>query len=189
MRVTPWNIAKFWKRLMFPPHSFHESRLALKGDLPWEPWLHPAVWFAVMGALVFGDHEIVPPVDDLDWIWITFGLVSPVVGFSSVWMLAYSGGRQRYVALWMRMLADAGIVLAILFYEFERLMEHGFGTNNVQPGFVPNVIMLFAVWYMGVLVWRDMKLVVEVEKLASLIYKDASPSALERVIERMEDAG
>lgn len=174
---------------MFPPHSFHESRLALKGDLPWEPWLHPAVWFGVICALILGDSNILPPVDDLDWVWVVFGLVSPVVGFSSVWMLAYGGGRQRYVALWMRMLADAGIVLAILFYELVRITSHDFQSGNDRFGFVPNIVMLFAAWYMGVLVWRDVKLVVEVERLASLIYKDTSPSALDRVIERMEDAG
>lgn len=173
---------------MFPPHDFHESRLQLKGDLPWEPWLHCCVWFGVIGALIWGDRDIIPPVDRLDWAWAIFGLMSPPIGFASVWMLAYSPGRRRYVAMWMRMLANGGLAACIILYEVERYFENwrrmtlDIGVN------IPNLVFVFCAWYMSVLVVRDIKLVVAVERLAGVIHGDAIHLAAGESAERVDDA-
>ena len=172
VKTSPYKVLLFWRDLMFPPRDFQTSRLALEGDLPWEPWIHPAMWLGAAGAIIFGDGDLVPPIDGTDYVWLSFGIISPVLGFCSVWMLAYGTGASRYVAMWMRTIADLGIVLAIAFYEFEKMVAHGNSVifQGLGQGFVPNLVMIFAAWYMSVLVWRDVKVLIAVEKLAASIH-------------------
>ena len=169
MKITPRNIARFWHLLMFPPSPGPNlrQRLHLKGDPPWEPWLHCAVWISVFAVL--GSHYLVGiTLDCLDWIWIFLGLVSPPVGFFSVWMLVYNtGGKSRYIAMWMRLAADFGLVVTILIYQISRLGEG----NHLHP-LMANIVLAFSGWYMGTLVVRDIRLVHAVEKLANSIYQD-----------------
>ncbi len=186
MRVTPWTIAKFWKRLMFPPHrhEYYSDRLLLKADLPWEPWLHCGVWLATFFALIFGDHGVVPPVDGVDWVWVGFGLVSPVLGFFSVWALECNRGRSRYVAIWTRMVADIGLVVAILGYLAARWGAGGLGISSLMS----DIILFLSSWFTLTLVQRDIKFLVATEKLAALIHRDVRDLSIIEVLERMDDA-
>ena len=176
MRPTPWGIAKFWVRLMFPPSPEHHlrQRLKLQGDPPWEPWLHCAVWlsvFAVVGVHRFAGVHL----DQLDWVWVALGLISPPVGFASVWILAntHSCGRSRYVAMWMRLSADFGLALTILVYQIARLDEG----NHAHP-LMANIVLGFSAWYMLTLVRRDFRLVRTVEKLADSLYREDGEAVL-----------
>lgn len=167
MRVTAGNIAKFVKRLMVPPveHDMVEQRLRLKGDPPWEPWLHAAVWVSVLSVIAFGETGIVPPAETRDWVWMSFGLISPIVGFFSVWALVYgSSGQSKYVAIWLRTLADLGVVFTIGLYQLTTIVEGQYRSR------LANTVLTFAAAYMFLLVWRDLRLVVRVEKLASDIH-------------------
>lgn len=181
---------RFWKRLMFPPqHStFHADRLSLKGDLPWEPWIHCGIWLSMFAILAFGESDVVPPVDDFDWVWLIGGLLSPPVGFASVWMLAYCSGKFRYVAMWLRMLADAGVVMTIFLYQMERFQNHGWESVGFGHGIMGNVLLDFSAWYMSVLVGRDIRLIIEAEKLAAAIYYNVRGLTAKELIERMDDA-
>lgn len=172
MKVTLRNIAKFWVRLMFPPSPNHHlrQRLKLQGDPPWEPWLHCAVWlsvFAVVGAHILERIAL----DQLDWVWVALGWISPPIGFASVWILAntHSGGSSRYVAMWMRLAADFGLALTIVIYQIARLGEG----NHLHP-LMANIVLGFSGWYMAVLVVRDFRLVQAVEKIADSLYWDDS---------------
>lgn len=169
MKLTPWNVLKFWKLLMFPPWSGSALylRLRLKGDPPWEPWLHCAVWLSVF-AVIAVHHMDRIALDLLDWVWVSLGLFAPPVGFASVWILANtSGGRFRYVAMWMRLSADFALVWTILVYQAARLDDIGHG----HP-IMANIVLLFAAWYMATLVYRDWYLVREVENLAGRIRQE-----------------
>lgn len=176
MKVTPWNIAKFWYRLMFPPSPDHHlrDRLKLKGDPPWEPWLHCAVWLSVFA--VIAAHRLAGvALDRLDWVWVCLGLIAPPVGFASVWILANteSGGRSRYVAIWMRLAADFGLALTIMVYQVAR-----FGEGNHLHPLMANIVLGFSGWYMITLVCRDVRLVREVESLANSLYRDDGEAVL-----------
>lgn len=186
MRVTPWNIAKFWKRLMFPPdrHDFYVGRLTLKSDLPWEPWLHAGVWLAVLMTIILGEFGLYPPTDPPDLVWLFFGLVAPPVGFFSVWMLEYNPGRARYVALWLRMVADVGLAVAIGAYLFNRLMTGQLGTQSIMA----DMILGLSAWFTMTLVARDVRFILATEKLASLIYCDRRNLTLSEWAGQVDDA-
>jgi hypothetical protein len=172
MKVTPLNIARFWKRLMFPPihPEYHGLRLALKGDLPWEPWMHCAVWVSMFMVLIHGDRGVAPPDELIEWSWIIGGLIFPPLGFSSVWVLAHKTGRLRYIAIWVRTVADVGLALSLFLYQLSRLEVQGFEPLGWgEDGLVPNVVMNFSIWFLMVLGIRDVKLLIATEKLASKI--------------------
>lgn len=169
MRVTPLNIARFWKRLMFPPDTdqYRYNRLVLKADMPWEPWLHAGAWCAFLLMLVVGDHGVVPPIDGIDWWWVCFGLTSPVLGFFSVWVLEFHTGRARYFALWGRMIADFGLAVALLLYQIARFSWDSdllFGS-----GILPNIVLFLSMWFTATLVVRDIRFIVVTERVAAQI--------------------
>ena len=174
MKVTLPNIGKFWKRLMFPPDGdlYRDNRLTLKSDLPWEPWLHCGVWISMILILIIGERGVLPPIDGIDWYWLSFGLVSPVIGFFSVWALAHHKGKPRYYALWGRMIADLGLCTAILLYQLDRFLAH----NDIsQIGFgygtLPNVVLFLSMWFTATLVVRDIRFIILTERLAAEIYR------------------
>lgn len=176
MKFTPWNISKFWYRLMFPTSSSHhlQERLNLKGDPPWEPWLHCSVWLATWLVLLTR-----LPLERPDVAWIILGLTSPLIGFLSVWVLANgcSKGWMKYVAMWTRMIADGGLALTIALYQIARWEEHGHPV-------MANMIMAFAVWYMLVLVVRDIRLIRTVERLATYLhYTDGADDLAWKIVE------
>lgn len=158
---------------MFPPDTdqYRYNRMVLKFDMPWEPWLHCGVWVSMMLILIFGEQNVLPPVDGIDWIWLSFGIVSPTIGFFSVWALEHNTGRARYYGLWGRMLADVGLVITIGLYQLARFNGHdtweeiGFG-----HGVLPNVVLFLAMWFTLTLVWRDVRLIVATEELAAALY-------------------
>ena len=175
MKVTLPNIARFWKRLMFPPDTdqYRYNRLVLRYDIPWEPWLHAAVWIGTITALVVGERGIMPPINGIDWSWIFFGLLSPTLGFFSVWTLEHYKGRPRYFALWGRMIADAGLATTILLYQLDRYISHDeLEAVGLGHGVIPNVVLFFSMWFTLTLVWRDIKFIIATEALAAQIYKD-----------------
>ena len=145
MKVTPLNILRYWRRLMFPPvkGDFYLARLMLKADLPWEPWLHCAVWIATMLALLVGDAGVIPPVEGVDWIWVSFGLLSPPIGFFSVWMIEHGNGKTRYFAIWTRMVADMGLVVCLLTYLTARWNVGLLGMSSI----LSDVILFFSAWF------------------------------------------
>lgn len=187
MKVTPWNIMKFWKRLMFPPHrhDYYSDRLLLKSDLPWEPWLHCGVWIATSLALLFGDTKVLPPINGVDWVWVSFGLVSPPVGFFSVWALEFARGKARYMAIWTRMASDIGLVVAILSY----LVARGqLGLLHLDIHFMSDIILLLSAWFTLTLVQRDIKFLIATEKIATIIHCNVRELTIREVLERMDDA-
>lgn len=174
MKVTVRNIARFWKRLMFPPDSeqYRYNRMVLKYDMPWEPWLHAGVWVGMLLILVFGEKGIVPPIDGIDWIWLAFGLVSPTVGFFSVWALEFCKGANRYYALWGRMLADAGLVACLGIYQIARYQQFNeFSVIGFGHSVIPNLILFLCMWFTLTLVWRDVRFIIATEELATEIHK------------------
>ena len=185
MRVTPWNILKFWKRLMFPPHreDFYMDRLTLKADLPWEPWLHAGVWISVIMTIILGEFGLYPPTDTADLVWLFFGLVSPPVGFAAVWMLEFHSGRIRYIALWQRAAADIGLSVAITAYLCNRLMTGQLGVVSIMS----DIILGTAAWFTLTLVARDIRFIVATEKLAALIYRDLRGLSISEWVEQVED--
>jgi hypothetical protein len=158
---------------MFPKmHDlYYANRLSLKGEMPWEPWVHCATWISMFLVLWGGEEGDIPPINGTDWIWLAFGLVSPPVGFASVWLLEYHKGRARYVALWLRMLADFGVVLTIFFYQLDRWANHGhFEVFGLSHSVLANVVLNFTMFFMLVLVKRDAQFILETEKLAAEIW-------------------
>ncbi len=174
MKVTPLNIARFWKRLMFPPDTdqYRYNRLVLRADMPWEPWLHAGVWLSMIFILIIGEEGVIPPLDGIDWLWVSFGLISPVIGFSSVWVLEHHTGRARYYALWGRMIADLGLVTSLLLYQLDRYLVHEGVAFGFGFGLLPNTILFFSMWFTLTLVWRDVRFIIATEALAAAIYKN-----------------
>lgn len=185
MKVTPWNIMKFWKRLMFPPHrhDFYIDRVTLKSDLPWEPWLHCGVWLSVIATIILGEWHLYPPRDFADWVWLTAGISSPTLGFASVWMLEFHPGKVRYVALWLRMIADLGLSVAIIAYLCNRISTGQLGAVSIMG----DVILGTAAWFTLTLVARDVRFIIATEKLAALIYKDLRCLSISEWVEQVED--
>ena len=168
MKVTPLNILRFWKLLMFPPtdsHVYLLHRFKLRTELPWEPWLHAAVWISMLISLAFGEPNLFPPTGGEDWTWLFFGLVSPPVGFFSQWALKYCAGFGRYIAVWTRMVADFGLAIAMSAY----LLNHWFSTDDALH-IMPSVVGAICVWFMLALVWRDIRFIFVIEKLSKAIH-------------------
>ena len=150
---------------MFPTRDeeYIKGRLKLGTELPWEPWLHAGVWCSVLLTMVLGETHLFPPVDAADWTWILVGLIAPPVGFTSQWLLAFNTGRLRYWGLWLRMIADIGLVVAISGYLCNRwYIDHLF-----KYDIMADVVLMLAAWFTAALVYRDMKFLVATEKLAS----------------------
>ena len=170
---------------MFPPgrHEYYAERLLVKSDLPWEPWLHAGVWLATMLSLVFGDQGLVPPVYGVDWVWVVLGLVSPVVGFFSVWALEHGAGRVRYLAIWGRMAADIGLSAAIIAYLFARWDEGMLGVSSV----LSDVILFLSAWFTLTLVHRDIKFLSATEHLAKIIHNNELEKYLSRCERQAKD--
>lgn len=174
MKVTLPNVAKFWVRLMFPPDTeqYRHNRLVLKSDMPWEPWLHAGTWIAVILVLITGEKGVIPPVDGIDWYWIAFGLISPPIGFFSVWTLHYHTGRARYYALWGRMIADLGLAVCIGLYQLTRFIFPEEGALGFNYGLMSNMILFLSMWFTLTLVLRDIRFIIKTEQLAAEIYRD-----------------
>ena len=167
MKVTPWNIAKFWKMLMFPPtdsHAYLLGRFKLRTELPWEPWIHAAVWIGMFISVIFGEPSLFPPTGSEDWTWLLLGLISPLIGFFSQWALKYSTGHSRYFALWTRMTADFGLAVAISAY----LLNHWFSPDDAIH-IMPSVVGIFCVWFMFALVWRDIQFIFITEQISKAV--------------------
>lgn len=190
MKVTLPNIGRFWKRLMFPPDTdqYRYNRLTLRSDMPWEPWLHCGVWIATFIVIIVGEKGVSPPVDGIDWYWIFFGLVSPFVGFFSVWTLEHHTGRARYYALWGRMISDAGLVIAIMLYQIDRFVVHDeIEFLGLGYGVMPNLILFLAMWFTATLVVRDIRFIIVTEKLATEIYRSARKLSVSEWVSRWGD--
>jgi len=183
MKVTPLNILRYWKRLMFPPvkGDYYMDRIMLRADLPWEPWLHCAVWIATIFALFSGDAGIIPPIQGVDWVWVLFGLISPPLGFFSVWALEHGRGKCRYIAIWSRMIADAGLVICLVTYLIARWDVGLLGMVSV----VSDVIVFFSAWFTSLLVVRDVRFLVATEKLATVLQLQSADVDVQKVVERM----
>jgi hypothetical protein len=177
---------KFWKRLMFPPNreDFYIDRVTLKADLPWEPWLHCGVWLSVVVTIILGEWHLYPPEDFSDWVWLSFGLVSPPIGFASVWMLEHYSGKLRYIALWLRMSSDVGLSVAITAYLCNRVGTGQFGAQSIMA----DIILASCAWFTMTLVVRDIRFIVATEKLAALIYKDLRELSISEWVEQVDDA-
>lgn len=173
MKINLWNIGKFWKHLMFPPvdDEYYRERLSLKADLAWEPWLHCGVWISMLIILITGEEGIMPPINGVDWVWLVFGLVSPPIGFFSVWTLAFKEGKARYAALWMRMVSDIGLCIAMILYQFDRFEDHDdhLEAIGLGHGVLPNLVLFLCVWFTSTLVVRDIRFLFLTEQLAAKI--------------------
>jgi hypothetical protein len=156
--------------------------------MPWEPWLHCGIWIGVLLALFMGEEGVLPPIDGMDWFWIIPGLVAPVMGFFSVWILHYHKGKPRYIAIWGRMLADFGLAFTIIAYQLDMVSHHGFEAIGWGHGILPNVILNFAAWFTLSLVWRDIKFIIATERLAAAIYYDLRHITLGEWADRVDDA-
>ena len=170
MKATPLNIMRFWKLLMFPPtdsSAYFLDRFKLRNELPWEPWLHAAVWAGVLASLALGEPDLLPPSGGEDWTWLLFGLMSPPIGFFSQWVLKYKSGLSRYIAVWTRMVADFGLAVAMSAY----LLNHWFALDDAVH-VMPSVIGAFCVWFMLALVWRDIRFIFIIEKMSRTIYSN-----------------
>ena len=181
------NIARYWRRLMFPPgrEAYYVERLLLRADLPWEPWLHCGVWIATFMALIFGDSGLVPPVAGIDWIWVVLGLGSPPLGFFSVWALEHGRGIVRYRAIWGRMAADIGLSTAIISYLCDRLGEGLLGVSAI----LSDVILFLSAWFTLSLVHRDIKFLSATEELAGVIQRNELDAYIRKLEERAGDVG
>ena len=164
MKFTPLNILRFWKLLMFPPtnsQTYLLGRFKLRTELPWEPWIHAAVWIGMFTSVIFGEPNLFPPGGGEDWTWLVLGLVSPPVGFFSQWTLKYCAGYKRYFALWTRMAADFGLAVALSAY----LLNHWFSPDDAIH-IMPSAVGVFCVWFLVALVWRDAQFIFITEKLS-----------------------
>ena len=170
MKVTPLNILRFWKLLMFPPNGYHwhNNRMALKMDLPWEPWLHATVWLSAIYTIIVGEFALYPPTDSADIVWLVSGLTAPPVGFASVWMLAFKTGLPRYLAIWLRMVADLGLSISLLTYLCSRFEAESLGWFGITA----DAIVFASAWFTLTLVVRDIRFIVATERLANIIEAD-----------------
>lgn len=165
-------IKDMWKFLhinLFPETNF-EARLALKADLAWQPYLHPAVLIGCLLTLAFGDRDMIPPVDHWDWLWLAAGIVSPLLGFASIWMMKTKTGRARYRAFWLRLAANLGIITAMTVYEIARFSTEIRHPIEYHP--IVDTVFISAIAFMTVVVVRDIRFLIVVEKVAALIYRD-----------------
>lgn len=167
MKVTPANIMKFWGRLMWPPDDDHylHARMNRLTDLPWEPWLHCGIWLSAIFTMIVGEYHLYPPLDAADWAWLILALSAPPIGFASQWMLAFHKGRLKYWALWLRMISDVGLSLAILCYLINRWYTGDLWVLDITADF----ILMLSMWFTLTLVARDIRLLLATERLAAHI--------------------
>lgn len=150
---------------MFPKRGeeYVRGRLELGTELPWEPWLHAGVWCSVILTMILGEWHLYPPRDAADWTWTILGLVSPPIGFASQWILAFNKGRLRYWGLWLRMIADIGLVLAIVSY----LCNRWYIGHLLVFDIMADMILLLSAWFTLTLAVRDVRFLLATEHLAA----------------------
>lgn len=163
------KLTRFFIDSVLPKHD-HKARLNLQPALSWQPWLHPAIMLGSILTLVFGDRDMIPPINGWDWVWLTAGIISPPLGFWSIWLMKHHTGRVRYRAFWLRLAANAGAVTTMSAYEVARFSVELSDPIEYHP--LVDTVFLAAILFMVVVIYRDLKFLVLVERLAAVIYRD-----------------
>lgn len=156
--------------------EYYAARLSMKPSLPWMPYLHPALLVGSLLTLLFGDRNMIPPINGWDWVWLTAGITSPLVGFWSIWIMHHYTGRLRYRAFWMRLAANIGLLTAMSSYEVARFTVELVDPIEYHP--LVDTVFLAAILFVSVVIWRDIKFLLVVERVAALIYKQARHEAI-----------
>lgn len=179
------KLTRFFVDTLLPKHD-HKDRLNLRPTLAWQPWLHLAVLLGSLLTLVFGDRDMIPPVDGWDWVWLTAGITAPIVGFVSIWLMKHRTGQVRYRAFWLRLAANCGVVTTMSAYEVARVSREIQYPIEYHP--LVDTVFLAAILFMIVVIYRDVKFLILVEKVAAMIYLDIRSSAIaEKLLELADD--
>lgn len=129
---------------------------------PWEVWLKSAVWAGAFSALAFGGRGVVPKLGSADYLWVSFGLLAPMLGLLGAWGLHQRRGRVRYACLWVRFGADVALLFTIILYLVTtELTGDGGGGGILNTG-----ILAFCAWFAGILIHRDVLFLIAIEQLA-----------------------
>jgi hypothetical protein len=164
---------RFFVRRILPEvdnGGYYQARLSLKADLAWQPYLHPAVFIGSFLTILFGDRDMIPPVDHWDWVWLGGGLVSPIAGFTSIWIMKKKPGRPRYRAFWLRLASNIGVATTMMVYEIARFSTEIRSPIEYHP--LVDTVFLASILFMLVLIYRDIKFLLIMERVAAVIYRD-----------------
>jgi hypothetical protein len=161
------------KRLFLPVplNEYYLARLSAKADLPWQPYLHNAIFWGVILTLLFGEREVIPPVKGIDWIWVIAGLASPIIGFVSLVFLENGTGETRYRAFWLRLAADVGLATAILAYGVDSGIAHQHDRAS-DIMYLGDAVLFSALMFLFVLIYRDIKFLALAERVATELHNN-----------------
>lgn len=126
------------------------------------PVLHLFI-FGVALRLVFSDYEPMPlnmffGPGALE-MWAVMALAAPVVGLLGVIVGSSGVPRCRYVALWMRLLADVGLFTVLFSYHVGGVLHHDLTDSWMVSKYVDAAVVLYAL----LLVIVDVLILVDIE--------------------------
>ncbi len=132
--------------------------------------LYLGSWLAALTIIVFGDFTNIPAHAGIDqdrqfglfWIWATLALMAPILALGSLWIIQHRDGRTRYRGLWLRLAADTLQFTAMGTYTVLRVV---WGDYHIYPV----AILVSATVFVGHLILRDIRRLIQVEQLATKI--------------------
>lgn len=157
--------------MFVPPRSDDWDRVAF------QPMLYLATFLAAVTVLIFGDFTNLPTHPGIQtdrefglfWIWAILSLTCPALGLGSLWLVQNREGKYRYRGLWLRLAADIGQFTAMGTYLILRLT---WGDYHIYPVTVLGAAVLFV----GHLIMRDIRRLMQVEQLANILHRDGHDS-------------
>jgi hypothetical protein len=165
------SVFRLLKRLVVPApdEDWSRARMGVRADLAWQPYLFLAVFYGTILSVTLGDKTIDPPGADFEaaeWLWSITAIGSPPLAFVAVWMIIHTSGRWRYLALWLRLAADIGIMAAMIAYLYEHI-----ATRAEHP--FEGAIVVASIIFIWVLIWRDIRFLIITERLARKLLQSA----------------
>lgn len=164
------RVFRFLFNMFLPPadKEWIKSRLEVRADLHWQPWLFTATFYGALLTLLLGGVALVPPgvdVGGFEWVWLLAAFTCPPVAFAAAWFVRHGKGRVRYIAMWVRLAADIGVLTSLTTFLVERIF---FGVGHPFEYAIFTACCLF----LAVICARDVKLLILTERLADRLLRE-----------------
>lgn len=156
---------RFLYRMLVPAYDeeWFKARLCGKPEVKFQPYLSTAIFYGAVFTLLIGDPWINPPGPDgvgiIDSIWIVSAIIFPLIALISDWAIVKRCGRRRYFAMWTRLIANVGLMTALMSYQAERLLS-----GQGHP--FEDTILFVSIVYLLVLIVGDIRFLTLTERLA-----------------------
>lgn len=138
----------------------------------------PILYFFVFGATLRLAYLQSPPpafdviiYDNFYIVWLSLGILSPVLSFISWFLIEKRTGRKRFMGMWLRLAADIGVFTTLITYHVTTAFTRGAPISEAK--IFSRYLLGACILFTFILIIRDMWTVYLTERLASKINKES----------------